>query len=289
MLRVFCEMAGEGLGKALDARTRVTLESVGLEPLVDVVPEEGSPVCGVVVDLNGIRGAVALLPDGPALFHLVDIMLGADASAGEPVVERPSSPLGDKFCKTIADTLMQSLEDACGTAIGPGSCVYTGSLEVVHDGADLAIAPPKADVMAIELALSFGAGERRGIMTMLVPLTTIDAISAGAGSVGGTQPAYEGGPWFDHMKSSVSLMELDTVALLHTEQMSLAELSRLDIGSIIPLDRESVKSVRIALEDGGDTIASGELGVSSGKRVISLDDAPNEAFLAPVRKLIEDE
>ncbi len=285
MLRVFCEVAGESLGELMDTRVKVSLESVGLEPLKDVVPAEDSPVCAAVVGLNGIEGAASLLPDGNALFHLMDIMLGGDPAENEPVVECEPSSLVDQFCANVSDLLMRSLVQACDAVIGPGSCVFDGKVEIVHEGAGLLIAPLKSDVMTIEIAMLFGGGEREGKFSMLVPLTTVDAVS-GAGSVDKKQPAYENGPWFDHMKSSVSLMELDTVALLHTEQMTLAALSRLDIGSVIPLNKEAVTSVKIALEDGGDIIASGELGVSSGRRVINLDDAPNHAFLAPIRKLI---
>lgn len=286
MLRVFCDRAGDALGVVLDTRTRITLESVGLEPLSDVLPEEGSEICGALADLNGIKGAVTVLPDKAALFHLVDIMLGGDALEDEPILERPPSSLNDRFFEIVVDALIKALASACETTIGPGSCLYDGRIKVVHDGAELITAPADSDLLAVELSMTFGVSERRGKFSMLVPLTTIDAIS-GAGPGGVAQPAFESGPWFDHMKTSVSLMELETLALLHSERMSLAALSRLDVGSVITLNREAVSTVQIALEDGGDIIASGELGVSSGRRVICLDDAPNESFLAPLRKLVE--
>jgi len=286
MLRAFCEAAGEALGTLLDARVRVGLESVGLEPYGDVAPAEDAVFCGAVVALNGNPRAATLLPDDEALFHLVDIMLGGDASHDEPVIVRPPSALNDRFCTTVARTMMHALVDACDAGIGPGACVFGGDIEIAHDREAFSIAAPGADVMAIEMKVAFGMNQRAGRFTMHVPLSTVDAIS-GAATGGDAQPAYEGGPWFDHMKASVSLMELETIALLHTEQMTLAALSRLDIGSVIPVDIDAISKVTIALEDGGDVIARGELGTSSGRRVVSLSGAPDATFLAPMRKLLE--
>lgn len=286
MLRAFCEVAGEALGDLLDARVKVALDSVGLEPYGDVAPARDALFCGAVVALNGNPRAATFVPDDAALFHLVDILLGADASRDETVVARPPSALNDRFCATVARTMMQALAQACDAGIGPGACVFGGDVEIVHDRDALAVAAPAADVMAIEMAVVFGMASRAGRFTMHVPLATVDAIS-GAGGGGDAQPVYETGPWFDHMKASVSLMELDTIALLHTERMTLAALSRLDVGSVIPVDADAIARVTIALEDGGDIIASGELGTSSGRRVVSLSDTPDTAFLAPVRKLLE--
>jgi|GEM_PF-5630607 len=287
MLRVFCEQASEALGLLLDARVKVALDSVGLEPLTDVIPEEGTAVCAAVVDLNGITGAATVLPDGPALFHIVDIILGGDADSDEAVVDSAPSSLGARFCNKATDALMRALVTACDRTIAPDSCVYSGRVKIVQDGADMLIVPAKSDVMAISLTVSFGQGERKGKVSMVVPLTTIDAVSSAASGRAATQPTYEKGPWFDHMKTSVSLMELETMAVLQKEPMSLAELSRLDIGSVIPVNVDAVGNVQITLADGGDVIATGELGMSSGKRVVSLGDKPNEAFLAPVRNVIE--
>ena len=286
MLRAFCEVAGEALGDLLDARVRVTLDSVGLEPYADVAPAEDAVFCGAVVSLNGNPRAATLMPDDAALFHLVDIMLGGDASQDESVVARAPSALNDRFCKTVIRTMIRALVEACDAGIGPGSCLFDGEVEIAHDREALTIAAPGADVMAIELKVSFGMAERAGRFTLHVPLATVDAIS-GAGGGNDAQPVYESGPWFDHMKTSVSLMELDTIALLHTEQMTLAALSRLDIGSVIPVDIDAISKVTITLEDGGDVIATGELGTSSGRRVVSLSGHPNAAFLAPMRKLLK--
>lgn len=287
MLRTFCDMAGDALGDLLQARTKIDLDSVGLEPMEDVAPREGDVLCGAVIDLNGIPRAVTFTPDTDALFHIVDIMLGADASQGEPVIARAPSPLGDKFCKIATETIMRAFSDACDAGIGPGACILGGQIDVVHDPEMMVIAEPKADIMAITMTVAFGKADRKGRFTMHIPLQTVDAISSV--SPGGTaRPAYQSGPWFDHMKASVAIIELDTLALLKTEAMTLAGLSRLDIGDVIALDMDAVTSVTLALEDGGDVVATGELGTSSGKRVINLDGPPSKAFLDPIRDLLDE-
>lgn len=288
MLRTFCDRAGDTLAALLDCRVKVSLDSFGIEPMGDVVPAEDAKVSAALVDLNGVIGAATLMPDASAMFHLVDLMLGGDAEKEEAVIERAPSSLSDRFCKLTTDAMIRALHGACEIAIGPGACYYNGNIRMVREGADMAIAPAEADVMTLSLDLIFGPGLRKGKLSMIIPLTTIDVISGGGGAAG-TEPAYEDGPWFEHMKTSVSMIELNTVAVLHREQMTLADLSRLDIGSVIPLEREAVSAVKVSLADGGDVIASGELGIATGRRAISLDGPPNAHFLEPMRKVVTQE
>ena len=284
MLRKFCDRAGAALSILLGERTIVTLDSIGVEPIGDVLPNPGEPVCAAVAGLNNIVRAAVVLPDNAMQFHIADLMLGGDVMIDEPIPTRAPSKLDQNFCKTLSDLLMTALADTCNAVIGPERCHYSGRIALVDDVEDLAIVPRTADIMVIKIEAAFGLAGRRGGVAIQVPLSTIDAISST--SAGKGEMVIEEGPWFTHMKSTVAEIEMEALALLHTERMSLAALSRLDIGSILPLNDDAITSVAIMLEEGGDIIASGELGIHSGKRAISLDNPPDEGFFAPIRSLL---
>ena len=74
-------------------------------------------------------------------------------------------------------------------------------------------------------------------------------------------------------------IELETVGILHTEKMSVADISRLDIGSIIPVPGTAIEEIPLVPEDGGDIITEGELGSSSGRRILRLSGEPDAKFL----------
>jgi len=81
-------------------------------------------------------------------------------------------------------------------------------------------------------------------------------------------------------------MELETIGILHSEKMSVADISRLDIGTVIAVPGTAIEDMPIVLEDGGDVISGGELGSSSGKRIVRLSGPPNAAFLEPLRQVM---
>ena len=67
--------------------------------------------------------------------------------------------------------------------------------------------------------------------------------------------------------------------------MSVAEISRLDIGTVLTLPRQSIENMPLLLEEGRDVIATGELGASSGRRILRLTNRPNDAFFAPAQMM----
>lgn len=285
MLLSLCSAARETLGALLETKVTVTLDSVGLEALADALPDEGPSLCAAVMQVNGIVNAATVLPDDRTLFHVIDIMLGADPSTDEPVEAGMPSALYDRFCIAFADAVTGALKQVCHDSFGAGSFVQGLQTRLAHDREALFIVPATTDILTVRFTVEFGRGGRVGAFALHLPLHVIDSISGASDRK--SAPFVEDGPWPTHMCATVLGMELEVLARIHTESMTLAALSRLEIGQILPLSSNAVGSVSVFLEEGGDFLTSGELGIRSGKRAVSVDSPPDAAFLKPAMRLAD--
>jgi len=268
ILSDFCSELSGALTQLLDIKTAVSLESVGLEPFDEVTASLPDPMSVALVNLNGVSNASMICLDNSIVFHVVDLLLGGDANANELPAPRSPSALDDKFCRALADAAVLSFCKACDLMIGLGACVGRCSDDIEHNRANLDIAPMKSDVLAIRMAINIGQAGRTGAIEFHIPLTSVDLICGGPGETTDLE------------------MQLDMIGVLHTESMSVADLSRLDVGTIIQLPNNAIASVPLVLEDGGDFISEGELGASSEMRTIRLCKPPDEVFLAPLFSLL---
>lgn len=285
MLGEFCAGIGEALTDLFAAKAIVSLESVGVERFGDLLEGLSNPVNAAVTELNGAQNAALICFDAGIVFHAVDILLGGNAETDIQPSERPASTLDDRFCKTLANAVIVAFGDACDQMIGPGAFT-SGSVSMIqHQKQSLDIAPSKADALSVRMAVTIGQAGRAGSIDFHLPLRTVDMI-CGGGSAKTAQPFTESGPWFTHMQNSILEMELEMLGVLHTQPMSVAELSRLDVGKVIPLPKNVIAEVPLVLDD-GDLISKGELGASSGRRAVRLADVPNEEFFGPLRDLVE--
>ena len=286
MLGEFCAGIGEALTDLFAAKTIVSLDSVGVERFGDLIEGLGDPVNAAMIGLNGTSNAALLCFDSAIVFHAVDILLGGNAKADIEPSQRPASALDDRFCDTLANAVILAFGDACDQLIGQGA--YTsGSVGAIrHDKASLDIAPPKSDALSVRMAVTIGPAGRSGRIDLHLPLSTVDLI-CGGGTGKTAQSFTDNGPWFAHMQSSVLEMELEMIGILHTERMSVAELSRFDVGSVIPLPSKVIAEVPLLLDDGDDLISTGELGASSGRRAVRLSCPPSEEFFSPLQELLD--
>ena len=284
MLRSFCAAAGEALSELFASRMAVTLDTIGIESMADALPPEDVSVCAALYDLGGVGNALSILPDGDALFHVVDLLLGGDPEIDQPVPPRTASPLDGRFCTaftdTVADTLCAVFAESLGVAIARGH-----PAALVREREALIIVPMDTEVISVRMTVAFGKAGRAGGFVLHMPLAVLDMVSGrGAGK---SAPPRGPNAWSGPVKSAVARIELDLLARVQTSRMSLAELSRLSVGSVLPLDEDAIRSVALTIEDGGDVLATGELGTRSGKRAISISAPPDAALIAPVRDLVE--
>lgn len=284
MVETVCVRIGAALSLMFSAKTYVTQQSIGVEPLPDLLAALADPATGAILSLNDMTDAGLMCFDPALVFHAIDVMLGAKADQSAEPADREPSALDDRLTAKIAERLLDVFAATCNETIGDGAVHGQSIKRLSHDRTTLEIARGKADFLCIRLKVVIGRGGRGGMLELHLPMTIVDLIGQEAGSGAASIPLGSG-PWFDHMRDSVLDLELETVGILHTEQMSVAEISRLDIGTVLTLPRQSIENMPLLLEEGRDVIATGELGASSGRRILRLNKRPDDKFFAPAQMM----
>ncbi len=286
MLDQICLDLGVSLAGLYKVKTAVTLESVGVEPYRDAVDALAEPATVGFIELNGTLNSAKVCFDPNLVFHTIDVMLGGEPEATAEPAPRPSTELDDRFCKRLAENVIGTFSATCNDVMGAGTVAAWRLSDIKHAKNTMELTVETAEVLCVRTRVQLGQGERSGLLELHVPLTTIDALSK-ANASGGQSISMPNGPWFEHMRDSVLEMELDAIGILHTEKMSVADISRLDIGSVITIPGKAIAGMPLVLEDGGDVISEGELGSASGKRIMRLSEPPNAKFLEPLRQVLD--
>jgi len=284
MLKEICDAVGASLTAAFDVKTVVSLDTVGVEPLGDLAAALDDPATAAIMELNGIRNAAMFCLDPPLVYHAVDIVLGADPDEDVAATPRTPTQMDDRLCSTLTEAVIAAFAGACNASMGSGTITQSRLVSLVHEPEAMEITPAAADALCVRMEVVIGKGGRSGKIELHLPLATIDLISSVSSASSGEPETFGKGPWFEHMFQSVKDMELETIGILHTERMTVGEISRLDVGTVLALPRTAINDMPLVLEDGGDLITAGELGSSNGKRIIRLSEKPNDTFLEPMRR-----
>ena len=92
------------------------------------------------------------------------------------------------------------------------------------------------------------------------------------------------------MLSSVLETELPLKGVVNLSSFSVGELARLEQGQLIELPQEAIRRITLQAEaaEGPITVMTGKLGTIDRQKAIRLAEPPTEAFLAPLRRVVED-
>lgn len=285
MVADYCDRLGDTFSALFDARVRVRLDEITLHPLQDTIEAFEEPMTAGFIALNGAIDVAFISLDMPMLYHMVDLSLGGDPSESPEPVARPASTLDDGLTRQFIDAALIAFGASCRATMGEASYSSGACRAIIHDPEALTIVPRKAETLNVGFVIEI-AGARRGVLEFCIPMGTIDTVFSSAAGGSSNMP-NEGDPWFEHMKSSVMEMELETYGYLHEIRMSFAQLSRLSPGDIIEIPQSALEDVPVLLEDGDDEIALGKLGASNGNRTVRLHKPPVPEFFEPMAKLID--
>lgn len=283
MMARFAEQFGAAIELLTGAPVKAEVSAVNEKPLHDCAGDPEASSLFAILDLFGAKKSAYLRPDSALLYHAVDIMFGADPESDDTPKPRPPSALDRKLGKSLGDAAAQLFAAVVADSVGPPpqpNCACSG---MADDFRSAAIARETASVLLIEMTFSFGNSARKGMVEFCIPLATLDLIFGGA-SKGPVLRASKD-PWFQHMKTAVVDLELEMLAVVHTEQMNVAALSRLDVGDVLHLPKECIATTRLILGGDRETLSSGELGATAGRRAVRLSAPPCRTFFDPLIQL----
>lgn len=265
------------------ARIRARVERQETLPFSDVLAGLTEPAPIAIHSIDGPDRPALIAVDPALAFHATDLMLGGDAGDAPALMTRPFTVIDNVVLGQMIDALATDFL-SCLSAARPGAKIEgIRRLSLEHETAMARVVPATSRTLVVRLTLLLGEAGREGSVAFVLPATTLDAL----GGVSATPATTD--PWALKMRAATLEMEIEAVAAACRTQMTVAELSRLDIGQVLPLPAEALGDVALLVEteDGTADIARGRLGAHQGHKAIKLHEQPDTHFLAPMRALID--
>lgn len=237
-----------------------------LDALTQALPPH--PLIGLVEGAEGRFGLVVLDPQ--AVAALIEIQTTGRV-VPRPAEPRPPTRTDAIMCADFIDRTLEIVEARLVEAGGPGAPAFSGFRYAMALADERAIAITLDDMpyRIMKLPLDFVQGAKLGEILLALPF-----YPPGQGMRGG-----DGGRFTEAMRARVLNAQACLSAVLARHSMTLAQVARLEVGSVIALPREALARVEIA-DLQGRVVAHGRLGQADGHRALRLlgpDEAPGSS------------
>ena len=261
----FAERAGERLGATFGALFTAAAEPSRNANLFAALNEHiGQPAVSFYSDTLDAR--VAMLFEGGVVGLLISAMFGFEAAndAGEPEPPQAPTALEVRMIGEVGAALSEALRDAFAPVADFGLAVEI--CEAVED--DSLLGPKDAPALLAPVTVKAPSG-LFGV-TLLLPHPFLTALMA-AFARGPAPGAAKLDPvWSSRMERRVTESSLTLTAILDEFQMSLADVSSLRVGHVLPLADGGQGRVRIESGERGVFICS--LGERGGRYALEVED-----------------
>ncbi len=235
------------------------------------------------------HNGMGLIKAHPRLLgKVLDIYLGGDGSFEESNFARSLTSIDlaiyGRFVDIVSVAFDEAIREICGTnELGTGQ-----RFRFEQQPGMVKIAPDRAEVFVIKLNF-YIAGDARGAgLDFVVPVSTLEPIKKLlVQSPSGSE--IINAAWAGHMLESVLETELPMRGVIDLKSFTVAELARLKQGELLELPQEAIRKIelRAGTNEGPVTVTTGRLGSIERNKAVRLDAPPDEAFVAPLRRVIE--
>lgn len=262
----------------LDVETRV---------FSDVLDAMSMPAMIAILEIDGVDRAGLINLDLNLVHHTVDLRLGGSPSESPEFGARRPTSIDSAMCQPLVELVMESFSGGLGETFGPEAAVTSRCSGFEHLPMLANIASDHADVLCVKVSLDIGEAARSGDFEMYFPYSTLDRVAARIRANARVAPDAASDAWAGHMLNVVLQTELDLMPVLQAAKFTVAELARLEVGSILPLEAGAQNNIdlRLELAEKSLQIARAKLGAFKGSKALKLIDEPDEGFLAPLRSL----
>ena len=234
------------------------------------------------------QGAGLIKAHPRLLGKVLDIYLGGDGSFEESNFARALTSIDlaiyGRFVDLVARCFDEAIRELCGvSAIGLAKRTRFEQLPGM-----VRIAPDASEIFVIKLNFHIGDDKRGAGLDVVLPVTTLEPLKRDLAS------AHSGGDgsrglWARHMLAKVLEMPLNVSGVIDLGRMSVAEINRFEQGMVLELPQNALErvEVRTRTAHGPVMICGAKLGARERNKALRFDRDPDQAFLAPLRKLVD--
>jgi flagellar motor switch protein FliM len=265
LLAVFDRMVAaslESLREVCSAPPQYAFRDVQTEELGETVDAMGDDGLIAVFLVPEWSGRLLFAVDRTFVYSATELLFGGDGTEPQVNVNRPFSQIEKNVAKAVLTSVARALQASLAQSV-PGINITFERLE--SDPGLVTIDDRKSQAVVARFELR--AGGRSGSMCIVIPQSTVRSARARRDAAG--EGDAQGGVWVSGMQNKIRSTDVRLRAVLEERQMTLAEITGLRVGQIIPLDTRT--DSRIRLECNEEPFFLCEIGQSEGCYTLRVD------------------
>jgi len=277
--------------KGASSALRVNAEAIVDQSRVDRLNTliDGLPMPGLFTLLEFEGGDTAVMGfDMTLVDHVVDILAGGDPDVSRTLPTRTPTSIDAALCRQVIGSIMAQFdEEVRSLTSGVGLPQFRWG-RVEHMPMSLQYTLADHQYLIFRVNLDIGDDARGGGFHLAFPLSAIEPVEMVLRRSGIIRSQGESENWTRHMRSVVNRTHVRVVAVIDRARMPVAELSRLQVGGLLPLTDVTLDDVILELETAGEIrpIGRGRLGAFKRNKAVKLIEPPDRAFLEPLAEAL---
>jgi len=238
-----------------------------------------------VLEVNGVANAAAFHIDAELVSHIIDLSLGGDSAIDSSYPDRLPTLIDLAMCGRFADAVLDAFDAAVATvcrgkSLGVMRC---SRFETTPQMAN--IAPERSEVMIINQRVEVGESTRNGFFELVLPLSVVDSIKVDLMQHFGSPSTLNSDLWERHLRHSLMKAGLLVDAVIDSQKVSLAALSAMKAGDVLPLGRNAVDELELVMTSsrGRTVIGRCRLGAKGAFKAVKLTEDPPPELIEQLR------
>ncbi|MEM9781373.1 MAG: FliM/FliN family flagellar motor switch protein [Pseudomonadota bacterium] len=234
------------------------------------------------------RNGAGLIKAHPRLLgKVLDIYLGGDGTFEESNFARSLTAIDLAIYGRFVDLLARCFDEAIVEICGRSAIGMAKRARFEQIPGMVRIAPDNSEIFVIKLNYHVADDKRGAGLDFVVPVSTLEPLKRDLAQAQSASDSNRG-LWADHMLAQVLSSPIDLTGAIPIGKLSIAALSELKPGDVIPLPPQALDRVQLRArgDKGSILVTTGLLGARGRQKAIRLANAPDDAFLDPLRASI---
>jgi flagellar motor switch protein FliM len=277
--------------KGATSALRVTTEAIveysrvgRLNTLIDALP-----MPGLFAFLNFEGGDTAVVGfDMQLVNHVVDVLSGGDPDISRTLPARTPTAIDAALCRKVTGSMLTHFDEELRALTSGVGLAPSRWGRVEHMPESLQYTLPDHQYLIFHVNLDIGDDARAGGFHFALPLSTIEPVENVLRRSGIIRTQGESENWSRHMRTVVNRTRIKVAAVIDRSQIHVADLDRLEVGGLFPLNDVTLDDVMLEMTAAGETraICRGRLGPYKRNKAVKLLDTPDPTFLEPLAEAL---
>jgi flagellar motor switch protein FliM len=250
------------LSNSLRKISTISMISTDLLKFGEFVNTLPIPSCMSILRFNELRGPALLVFESKLAYAIIDSYFGGTDRPFTKIEGKEFTQIELSFMKRVMDMAIADLEEAWA----PVHRIDAQFLRTEINPQFVGVVPPSDVIIATTLEVEFESAS--GTIMIVVPYSTIEPIKQKLSSSFQTDNDIADSIWTTAMNQHLLDVDANLIVKLGESEMTVGDLLTLEVGDIIPLNREASGEVDLAIE--GIEKMKCLMGVYKGNRAVQV-------------------